>query len=93
MSQTSLAEYVQAPDKAGLLTRIKEETRVDELPMLMERNPDVAVYVEKVKDSPFPFLANAYGARPMYALALDKPALLAAVFERTTCPSSPAGRD
>jgi len=40
MPQTSLAEYVQALDKAGLLTRIKEEKRVDELPALMEANPD-----------------------------------------------------
>ncbi len=30
MSQQSLAEYVSQLDKAGLLTRIKEETRVDE---------------------------------------------------------------
>ncbi len=39
--------------------------------MLMESNPNTAIYVEKLKDSAFPFLANAYGARPMYALALD----------------------
>jgi UbiD family decarboxylase len=71
MPQTSLAEYVQALDKAGLLTRIKEEKRVDELPALMEANPDTAVFVEKVKDCAFPFFANGYGVRPMYALALD----------------------
>jgi UbiD family decarboxylase len=72
MPQTSLAEYVQALDKAGLLTRIKEEKRVDELPALMEANPDTAVFVEKVKDCAFPFFANGYGVRPMYALALDR---------------------
>jgi UbiD family decarboxylase len=70
MPQTSLAEYVQSLDKAGLLTRIEEEKRTDELPEVMEQNPDTAVFVEHVKDCAFPFLANAYGARPMYALAL-----------------------
>ena len=70
MPQTTLAEYVEALDKAGLLTRYKDEKRVDELPKLMEDNPDTAIFVEKVKDCQFPFLANAYGVRPMYALAL-----------------------
>ena len=32
MPQTSLAEYVDALDKAGLLTRYTDEKRVDELP-------------------------------------------------------------
>ena len=70
MPQTSLTEYVEALDKAGLLTRYSDEKRVDELPELIEQNPDTAVFVEKVKDCAFPFLANAYGARSMYALAL-----------------------
>jgi UbiD family decarboxylase len=70
MSQTSLADYVRNLEKAGLLTRITEEKRVDELPTIMEAHPDTAVLVEKVKDCAFPFLANAYGARSMYALAL-----------------------
>lgn len=68
--QTTLTEYVGALDKAGLLTRYIDEKRVDELPALMEANPDKAVFVEKVRDSSFPFLAIAYGARSMYALAL-----------------------
>ena len=71
MPQTSLAEYVEALDKAGLLTRISDEKRVDELPRLMEDNPDTAIYVEHVRDCKFPFFANGYGARPMYALSLD----------------------
>ncbi|MBB6146773.1 4-hydroxy-3-polyprenylbenzoate decarboxylase [Silvibacterium bohemicum] len=71
MPQQSLSEYVDALEKAGLLKRIKEEKRVDELPRIMEDNPDVAVLVEKVKDSQFPFFANGYGVRPMYALALE----------------------
>lgn len=70
MPQTTLADYVEALDHAGLLKRYKEETRVDELPMLMEQNPDTAILVEKIKDCAFPFLANAYGARSMYALSL-----------------------
>ena len=36
----------------------------------MEQNPNTAIVVEKVKDCAFPFLADAYGARSMYALAL-----------------------
>jgi UbiD family decarboxylase len=71
MPQQSLAEYVSQLDKAGLLTRITEEKRVDELPKIMEDNPDTAVFVEKVKDCPFSFFANGYGVRPQYALALD----------------------
>ena len=67
MPQTSLAEYVQALDKAGLLTRIEEEKRTDELPEVMEQNPDTAVFVERVKDCAFPFLANAYG-EPVLAI-------------------------
>jgi UbiD family decarboxylase len=70
MAQTSLPEYVDALDKAGLLTRHNDEKRVDELPELIEQSPDTAVFVEKVADCKFPFLANAYGARQMYALAL-----------------------
>jgi 3-polyprenyl-4-hydroxybenzoate decarboxylase len=71
MSQQSLAEYVSQLDKAGLLTRIKEEKRVDELPKIMEDHPDTAVPVEKVKDCAFPFFANGYGVREQYALALE----------------------
>jgi hypothetical protein len=40
-------EFVQ---KDGLLTRFKDKKRVDELPKLMEDNPDTAIFVEKVKD-------------------------------------------
>ncbi len=64
MPQTSLAEYVEALDKAGLLTRISDEKRVDELPQLMEDNPDTAILVEHVKDCKFPFFANGYGVDP-----------------------------
>ena len=37
----------------------------------MEDNPDTAIFVERVKDSQSPFLANGYGIRQMYALALE----------------------
>jgi UbiD family decarboxylase len=66
-----LTAWIETLDKTGLLARYSEEMRADELPTIMEENPDKAVYVEKVKDCAFPFLANAYGVRPMYALALD----------------------
>ena len=71
MAQISLAEYIQALEAKGLLHRYSEEKRVDELPQLMEANPDQAVFVERVKDSDFPFFANGYATRAMYALALD----------------------
>jgi 4-hydroxy-3-polyprenylbenzoate decarboxylase len=70
MPQATLAEYVDELEKAKLLTRYADEKRVDELPQLMEQHPDTAVFVEKVKDCAFPVLANAYGDRSMYALAL-----------------------
>jgi hypothetical protein len=44
MPQTSVLKYVESLDKAGLLTRFKDEKRVDELPKLMEDNPDTAVF-------------------------------------------------
>ena len=71
MSQRSLAEYIQSLDEHGLLTRYTDTKRVDELPSLMEQNPDTAVYVEHVQDCEFPFFANGYGARSMYALELE----------------------
>lgn len=70
MPQTNLAEYVETLDQAGLLRRYTEEKRVDELPRLMEDNPEQAVFVEKIKDCAFPFFANGYASRKMYALAL-----------------------
>ena len=70
MPQQSLRESIADLEKAGLVKRYTDEKRVDELPMLMEQNPDTAVLVEKVKDSAFPFYANGYGVRAQYALAL-----------------------
>lgn len=70
MQQQSLSSWIDVLDKAGLLARYSEEKRVDELPKVMEDNPMKAVYVEKVKDCQFPFLANIVGARELYALAL-----------------------
>ena len=71
MRQQSLREGLADLEKAGLLIRITEEKRVDELPKIMEDNPDQAVLVEKVKDCAFPFYANGYGVRQQYALALN----------------------
>ncbi len=71
MPQQSLRDSIADMEKAGLITRYKEQKRVDELPMLMEANPDTAIFVEQVKDCAFPFFANGYGARPMYSLALN----------------------
>jgi 4-hydroxy-3-polyprenylbenzoate decarboxylase len=58
MSQIRLGAWVQAVDDAGLLRRYTDEKRVDELPQLMEGNPDKAIPVERVKDCAFPFFAN-----------------------------------
>ncbi len=71
MPQQSLRDNIADLEKAGLVKRYTDEKRVDELPMLIEDNPDQAVLVEKVKDCPFPFYANGYGVRAQYALALD----------------------
>src|SRR5258708_25546957 len=70
MSQISLGAWVQAVDDAGLLRRYTDEKRVDELPQLMEDNPDRAVLVERIKDCAFPFFANGMQTREICALAL-----------------------
>ena len=69
-AQRSLADWIEQLDSAGLLHRYTDEKRVDELPQLMEDNPDQAILVEHVKDSALPFFANGYASRAMYALAL-----------------------
>src|SRR5260370_9210782 len=68
--QISLGAWVQALDDAGLLRRYTDEKRVDELPQLMEDNPDKAILVERVKDCAFPFFANGMQSREICALAL-----------------------
>jgi 4-hydroxy-3-polyprenylbenzoate decarboxylase len=70
MPQQSLTEFVDAMEKAGLLVRIKDEMRVDQLPKVMEDNPLKAVLVEKVTDCEFQFLANAYSNQDQTAWAL-----------------------
>jgi len=69
--QQSLSDFVASLEAAGLLLRIKEEKRVDELPLLMESSPTKAILVEKIKDCEFSFLANAYATHEQYALALN----------------------
>ena len=68
--QQSLPEFVAAMDKAGFLVRIKDEVRVDQIPKLMETNPTKAILVEKVKDTEFSVLANAYSNQDMFAWAM-----------------------
>jgi 2,5-furandicarboxylate decarboxylase 1 len=68
--QQSLSTFVAAMEHAGLLVRIKDEKRVDELPQVMEANPMKAVLVEKIKDCEFSFLANAYSNHDQFAWAL-----------------------
>ena len=70
MPQQSLLEFVVAMEQAGLLVRIKEEMRVDQLPKVMEDNPLKAVLVEKVTDCEFQFLANAYSNQDQTAWSL-----------------------
>lgn len=70
MPQQSLSDFVVDMEKAGMLVRITEEKRVDELPSVMEANPLTAVLVEKVKDCEFQFLANAYSNQDQTAWAL-----------------------
>jgi 2,5-furandicarboxylate decarboxylase 1 len=61
--QQSLPDFVAAMEKAGFLVRVKEEIRVDQIPKFMEANPTKAVLIEKVRDSEFAVLANAYSNR------------------------------
>ena len=68
--QQSLSDFVAAMDKAGFLVRIKDEVRVDQIPKLMEANPTKAILVEKVKDTEFSVLANAYSNQDMFAWAM-----------------------
>ena len=68
--QQSLPDFVADMEKAGLLLRITDEKRVDELPLLMEANFRKAILVEKIKDCEFSFLANAYSNHEQYAWAL-----------------------
>ena len=71
MPQQEMKDFVADLEKIGQLVRIKGERRVDELPKIMEDNPDKAVFVEKVKDSEFSYLSNAYSNRDQYAQALQ----------------------
>jgi 2,5-furandicarboxylate decarboxylase 1 len=70
MPQQSLTDFVDDMEKAGLLVRIKDEMRVDQLPRIMEDNPENAVFVERLRDCQLSFLANAYSNHHQYAWAL-----------------------
>lgn len=70
MPQQSLSEFVGEMEKAGLLIRVTEPKRVDELPAVMEAHPTTAVLVENIKDCEFQFLANAYSNQDQYAWGL-----------------------
>jgi 4-hydroxy-3-polyprenylbenzoate decarboxylase len=70
MPQQSLADFVSGMEKAGLLVRVREEKRVDQLPALMEAYPTKALFVEKITGSEFSFLANAYATHDQFAWAL-----------------------
>jgi 2,5-furandicarboxylate decarboxylase 1 len=68
--QKSLSDFVSAMEAAGMLVRVKEEKRVDELPRVMEDHPTTAVLVEKITGCEFSFLANAYSNQDQYAWAM-----------------------
>ena len=70
MPQQSLSDFVSAMEAAGMLVRVSEEKRVDELPRVMEDHPTTAVLVEKVTGCEFSFLANAYSNQDQYAWAM-----------------------
>ncbi|MBT9605868.1 UbiD family decarboxylase [Microbacterium sp.] len=70
MPQQSLTEFVDAMEAAGLLVRVTDEKRVDELPQVMEDHPETAVLVEKITGCEFQFLANAYSNQDQYAWAM-----------------------
>jgi len=68
--QQSLSDFTADLEAAGLLIRIKDEKRVDQLPLLMEKYPTKAVLVEKIAGCEFSFLANAYATHEQFAFAL-----------------------
>ena len=68
--QESMSDFVAAMETAGLLVRITDEKRVDELPTLMEQHYQKAVFVERIQGSEFSFLGNAYSNHAQYAWAL-----------------------
>src|SRR5437879_6441044 len=70
MPQQSLADFVSGMEKAGLLVRVREEKRVDQLPALMEAYPTKALFVEKIMGSEFSFLPNANATHDQFAWAL-----------------------
>lgn len=70
-SQQSLSQFVNALDQAGFLVRIKEPQHVDQLTTLIEQNPTKAILVEKIQDSEFSVLMNAYSNQDMYAWAME----------------------
>jgi len=70
MPQQSLADFVGDMEKADLLVRIGDEKRIDQLPRVMEDNPENAAFVERLRDCEFSFLANAYSNHDQYAWAL-----------------------
>ena len=70
MPQQSLSDFVSAMEAAGMLVRVSEEKRVDELPRVMEDHPTTAVLVEKISGCELSFLANAYSNQDQYAWAM-----------------------
>jgi hypothetical protein len=70
-SQQSLPDFVTQLEKTGFLVRVTDEKRVDEVPGVLEANPTKAILIEKIKDSHFSVLANAYSNQDMYAWAME----------------------
>ena len=70
MPQRSLSDFVASMEAAGMLVRVTDEKRVDELPRVMEDHPTTAVLVERITGCEFSFLANAYSNQDQYAWAM-----------------------
>jgi 2,5-furandicarboxylate decarboxylase 1 len=70
MPQQSLSDFVADMEKAGLLIRTSDEKRVDQIPQVMEDHPLTAVLIEKITDSEFSVLVNAYSNQDQYAWAM-----------------------
>jgi len=69
--QQTMSEFVASMETAGMLVRITDETRVDQIPLVMEANPTKAVLIENVKDCEFQYLGNAYSNQDQYAWAME----------------------
>ncbi len=79
MSLKNLKEFISALEKAGELKRVKAEVdpylEITEIADRMSKTNGPAILFEKVKNSRFPILINAFGSFKRMEMALNSPSL------------------